>query len=112
MIVGESGRLSAIARIVGQVRVRWPKTCIVLRAESGFCRESLMRRCEKNRADYVFGLARNARLVRAIGAELKSAETESARTQRPARRFRELDYQTRKSWSRSRRVVAKSRAYG
>lgn len=68
--------------------------------------------CEENRVDYVFGLARNARLVRAIGAELQAAAVESARTQCPARRFRELSYRTRKSWSRSRRVVAKAEQTG
>jgi len=111
-IDGAAGAREEIARIVEQVRARWPQTRIILRADSGFCREELMGWCEENRVDYVFGLARNARLVRAIGAELQAAAVESARTQCPARRFRELDYQTRKSWSRSRRVVAKAEHTG
>jgi hypothetical protein len=111
-IDGAAGAVEEIERIVAQVRARWPKTRLVLRADSGFCREAMMGWCEDNGVDYVFGLARNARLVRAIGAELKAAETESVRTERPARRFRELDYQTRKSWSRSRRVVAKAEHTG
>ena len=111
-IDGAAGSCQEVERIVSQLRERWPKTRIILRADSGFCREDLMRWCEENAVDYVFGLARNARLVRAIGAELQAAAAESAQTLRPARRFRELDYQTRKSWSRSRRVVAKAEQTG
>ncbi|MEX2481951.1 MAG: IS1380 family transposase [Gammaproteobacteria bacterium] len=111
-IDGAAGACEEVERIVGQVRACWPKTRIILRADSGFCREALMRWCEDHGVDYVFGLARNARLVRAIGAALQAAAAASARTQCPARRFRELDYQTRKSWSRSRRVVAKAEQTG
>jgi len=111
-IDGAAGAREEVERIVGQMRACWPKTRIILRADSGFCREELMGWCEDNRVDYVFGLARNARLVRAIGAELQAAAVESARTQRPARRFRELSYRTHKSWSRSRRVVAKAEQTG
>jgi hypothetical protein len=111
-IDGAAGAVEEVERIVGQVRARWPKTRIILRADSGFCREALMGWCEANGVDYVFGLARNARLVRAIGAELQAAAEESARTQSPARRFRELSYRTHKSWSRSRRVVAKAEQTG
>jgi hypothetical protein len=68
--------------------------------------------CEQNAVDYVFGLARNTRLVRAIGAELQEAAAESVSTSLPARRFKELVYQTRKSWSRPRRVVAKAEQTG
>ena len=60
----------------------------------------------------MFGFARNARLTRAIGAELNAAAAESAQTHRPARRFTELVYSTRKSWSRSRRVIAKAEHTG
>jgi len=68
--------------------------------------------CEQNAVDYVFGLARNSRLVRAIGAELQEAALESAQSGRPARRFKELSYRTRRSWSRARRVVAKAEQTG
>jgi hypothetical protein len=91
---------------------RWPDTQIILRADSGFCREQLMGWCDQNAVDYVLGLAKNARLVRAIGAELQEAAMESQRTQRPARRFRELTYRTRQSWSRERRVVGKAEHTG
>lgn len=111
-IDGAAGAVEEVERIVAQVRARWPKTRIVLRADSGFCRETLMGWCEENGVEYVFGLARNARLVRAIGSELQKAAETSAATQSPARYFRELDYRTRKSWSRSRRVVAKAEHTG
>jgi Transposase DDE domain group 1 len=107
-----AGAREEIERIVTQIRERWPKARIILRADSGFCREELMSWCEQNAVDYVFGLARNARLTRAIGAELRAAAEESHRMQRPARRFKDLSYRTRKSWSRSRRVVAKAEQTG
>ncbi len=111
-IDGAAGATEEVERIVAQIRTRWPDTQIVLRADSGFCREELMGWCDQNAVDYVLGLAKNARLVRAIGAELQDAAIESQQTQRPARRFRELLYRTRKSWSRERRVVGKAEHTG
>lgn len=103
-----AGALEEVQRIIGQIRARWPRTQIVLRADSGFAREALMAWCEKHSVDYLFGLARNARLQRAIGKAMRLAQLESARTQQPVRHFRELLYRTRKTWSRKRRVVAKA----
>jgi hypothetical protein len=111
-IDGAAGATEEIERIVAQIRARWPTTRIMLRADSGFCREPLMGWCEENGVEYLFGLARNSRLVRSIGAELQEAKHESGETRRPARRFKELVYRTRKSWSRSRRVVAKAEHTG
>jgi len=111
-IDGSAGAREEVERIVGQIRERWPQVRIILRADSGFAREELMRWCEHNAVDYVFGLARNSRLERAIGAELRLAAVESRDTGRPARRFKELVYCTRKSWSRPRRVVGKAEQTG
>ncbi len=111
-IDGAAGAREEVERIVKQIRARWPSVHIILRADSGFCREELMSYCEQNAVDYVFGLARNSRLVRAIGAELRAAAVESAQTHRPARCFKELSYRTRRSWSRARRVVAKAEQTG
>ena len=97
-----------VARIVTQIRGRWPRVRILLRADSGFAHEDLMTWCETNRVDYVFDLARNARLVAAIEAELAWAEEDSRTTGKPARRFKEFLWTTRESWSRRRRVVAKA----
>jgi len=103
-----AGAVEEIARIVRQIRRRWPRVRILLRGDSGFCRDTLMSWCEANRVDYVFGLARNARLVAEIGAELAAAETESTATGRPARRFRDFIWQTLESWDRPRRIIGKA----
>ncbi|MBO0759193.1 MAG: IS1380 family transposase [Bradyrhizobiaceae bacterium] len=107
-IDGAAGALEEIARIVAQIRARWPHTRIILRADSGFARDALMTWCEANSVDFIFGLARNVRLTRTIGAELVEARDESRTTGQPARRFKELTWSTRKSWSRPRRVIAKA----
>jgi hypothetical protein len=96
-IDGAAGALEAVEQLVGQIRARWARTRIVLRADSGFAREALMGWCEAHGVEYVFGLARNARLVRVIGRELREAAAGAHRTGRPARRFRELTYRTRSS---------------
>ncbi len=103
-----AGAVEEVARLVSQIRRRWPRTRILLRADSGFCREALMAWCEANRVDYVLGLARNARLVDEIAVELIQAEDEAERTGRPARRFKDFRWSTRASWSRRRRVVGKA----
>jgi hypothetical protein len=103
-----AGTKEEVSRIVTQVRQRWPKVSIVLRADSGFCREELMGWCEANHVDYLFGLARNKRLAKIIGAQMQQARVLHQATGKAARVFTEFTYQTRKSWSRSRRVVAKA----
>jgi hypothetical protein len=105
---GAAGSVEALERIVGQIRSRWPKTRIVIRGDSGFCRDAIMRWCEANRVSYVLGLARNQRLNRALGREMAEAQAAHERTGKPARRFRDLRYRTRKSWSCERRVVGKA----
>ena len=107
-IDASAGAIEEVARIVAQVRARWPRTRILLRADSGFAREALMAWCEGNRVDFVFGLARNARLVAEIAVELLQAEAEAVATGKPARRFRDFCYATLDSWSRRRRVIGKA----
>lgn len=103
-----AGSVEEVERIVGQIRRYWPKTQIILRADSGFCREELMAWCEDHQVDYVFGLARNERLRKKIARSLRQAKQQHRQTGKPARMFSEFSYRTRKSWSRSRRVVAKA----
>jgi hypothetical protein len=103
-----AGAVEETARIVAAIRARWPQVRIILRADSGFAREALMAWCEANNVDFIFGLAKNVRLTRAIGAELVEARDESRMTGQPARRFKELTWSTRKSWSRKRRVIIKA----
>ena len=107
-----AGAEAEVARIVAQIRRRWPRTRILLRGDSGFCREALMAWCETNRVDYVLGLPRNKRLDQAIVQELIDATLDSIRTGKPARRFRDFTYRTRDSWSRERRVIGKAEVTG
>ena len=107
-IDASAGSIEEMARIVAQIRQRWPKVRILLRADSGFAREALMVWCENNGVDFLFGLAKNARLNAEIESELAAAQEQSQRTGRSARRFKDFTWQTRKSWSRERRVVAKA----
>jgi len=107
-IDASAGSLQEVRRIVAQIRERWPKTQIILRADSGFCREELMAWCEKHAVDYVFGFARNERLRRKIAKPMRQAKREQRRIGHAARVFTEFFYRTQKSWSRSRRVVAKA----
>jgi len=106
------GCLAEIKKIVAQIRIAWPEVKIVLRGDSGFCRNELMSWCEANRVDFVFGLARNQRLRKIIGAEMHEATEQWNRTGKPARVFSEFQYRTKKTkkggWDRERRVVAKA----
>jgi Transposase DDE domain group 1 len=106
------GSLQEIRRIVAQIRVAWPEVKIILRGDSGFCRNDLMSWCEDNGVDFVFGLARNRRLRKIIGAQMQEATLKWQQTGKPARVFHEFSYQTRKTnkggWERPRRVAAKA----
>jgi hypothetical protein len=102
------GSVEEVGRIVAQLRGRWAAVKIVLRADSGFCREELMGWCEQNHVDYVFGLARNKRLAKIIGAQMHQARLLHQSSGNAARVFAEFSYQTRNSWSCARRVVAKA----
>ena len=102
------GALDEVERIVARIRQQWPDTRIVLRADSGFANDELMSWCEANDADYVFGLARNARLQRAIEQELAEAKESSESSGTAVRIFKDFTYRTLKSWRCTRRVVAKA----
>lgn len=103
-----AGSVEEVSRIIRQIRERWPDVKIIVRADSGFCRDALTSWCEANHAHYVLGLARNQRLVKIIGAQMQEAHRQHQQSGKPARVFTEFSYRTHKSWSRSRRVVAKA----
>ena len=103
-----AGGVEELARIIGQIRQRWPQVAIIARGDSGFCREELMAWCEAHDVGYLFGLAKNGRLEKLIAKALRKSHRRYLQTGRASRRFRELRYRTRKSWSRTRRVVAKA----
>jgi hypothetical protein len=111
-IDASAGALEEIARIVGLIRARWPRVKILIRGDSGFCREPLMAWCEANRVDYLLGLARNSRLTGAIAAAMAQAQAAYEATGEPARVFTEFAYRTLDSWSRERRVIAKAEHLG
>jgi hypothetical protein len=106
------GCLAEIRRIVAQMREAWPEVKVVLRGDSGFCRNELMSWCESNGVDFVFGLARNQRLRRIIGQQMHEATLQWNQTGKPARVFTEFEYSTKKTkkggWDCQRRVVAKA----
>jgi len=107
-IDASAGCVEELERIAAQVRAAWPEVRIVVRGDSGFCREELMVWCEQHQVDYVLGLAKNERLKAEIATELEQAASAYAATGQTARVFKEFTYQTRQSWSRARRVVAKA----
>ena len=106
------GSLPEIQKIVAQIRTAWPEVKIILRGDSGFCRDELMSWCESNGVQFVFGLARNQRLRKIIGAAMQQATKQWNTTGQPARIFTEFDYKTLKrkkgGWKHARRVVAKA----
>jgi Transposase DDE domain group 1 len=107
-IDGSAGAVDEVERIVRRIRARWPRVRILLRADSGFAREAIMAWCEANRVDFVFGLARNPRLVEEIAIDLAWAEEDAVGTGQPARRYKDFRWSTLDSWSRRRRVVGKA----
>ena len=107
-IDASAGTVEELDRIVPRIRACWPQTRIVIRADSGFQREEIMKWCESNGVHYVLGVAKNKRLVREIERELAEAKEESEASGQPARRFREFMWTTRQSWSRRRRVIGKA----
>jgi len=107
-IDASAGALEEVQRIVGQIRERWPEVKIALRGDGGFCRDQIMTWCEGNRVDYVFGLAKNKRLMKIIGGQLHQARQKYEETHRAARVFADFRYRTRKTWQGERRVVGKA----
>jgi hypothetical protein len=105
---GAAGSVKKLAGLVERIRQKWPDVQIIVRADSGFCRENIMRWCEDHGVDYILGLAKNSLLRWEIDLELELAKAESEATGESARRFKDFRYQTQTSWSRERRVVGKA----
>jgi len=103
-----AGAVEEVERIVAHIRSRWPRVRILVRADSGFARDDLMAWCEQNGVHFLLGLAKNDRLIAEIKSELEEAQVKSWRTGKPARRFKDFQWTTRRTWSRRRRVVAKA----
>ena len=103
-----AGATAEVARIVTRIRQQWPQVRILIRADSGFCREELMAWCEAHEVDFLFGLARNQRLQKILTPQMEEAKRQFDQTGEPARVFADFSYQTLKSWSHARRVVGKA----
>ena len=103
-----AGATEVLAHLVDRIRQRWPEVRIIVRADSGFAREELMKCCEENKVFYLLGLAKNSRLLKKIGKELVEALELYEETREAARVFSHFMYRTRKTWSCSRRVIAKA----
>jgi hypothetical protein len=107
-IDASAGSVEELEPIVASIRERWPDVRITLRADSGFARDSIMTWAEENGLDFVFGLAKNSRLIKMIEDEMEQVKAECEATGVPVRQFCELRYETLNSWSKERRVVAKA----
>ncbi len=105
---GAAGTVEELARIVERIRSSWPKTRIIVRGDSGFCREDLMAWCEAHGVEYVLGVPKNSRLKAIIAEEMLQARSQYEATDHAARVFRDFRYQTRTSWSCERRVIGKA----
>ena len=106
-----SGIEEDLDTLVRRIRARWPETRVILRADSGFCRESILSWCERTEGvEYVIGLARNARLQKRIARKMLRSRRRAAASGKASRRFRSFKYRTLSSWSRFRRVVGKAEA--
>jgi hypothetical protein len=102
------GLLKHLKRIVASLRQAWPNVQILVRGDSGFCREHLMRWCEEEHVDFLFGLGKNNRLKRILGQEMHQAKMQFQATNEATRVFKDFTYKTKKTWSRERRVVGKA----
>lgn len=109
---GAAGTEDILKRLVLRIRRQWPHVHIIVRGDSGFCRDGTMAWCEGNTVDYVFGLAKNQRLTRAIADELAQAKAQWEESGDPSRVFKDFTYRTLDSWSRTRRVVGKAEHLG
>lgn len=109
-IDGAAGTIEELKRIIPRIRASWPEVKIILRGDSGFCRDNIMSWCEEpdNKIDYLFGLAKNNRLIQEIEDELVEARIMFKCSGEPSRRFKDFTYQTLDSWSRPRRVIGKA----
>jgi hypothetical protein len=107
-IDASTGSVKHLERIVKRIREVWPHVEIVIRGDSGFCREHIMRWCEDNQVGYVLGLAKNTRLTKILEPEMQAAKELFEQTGKAARVFKDFTYSTQNSWSRERRVIGKA----
>lgn len=102
------GTVPVLERLVEAIRAKFPSARIMVRGDSGFCREAIMAWCEENNVYYVLGLAKNARLIKMLEPAMLKACIRRNLTGVACREFLSFEYRTQKSWSRARRVIGKA----
>jgi hypothetical protein len=105
-IDGARHAAAVIKLLVSRLRQAWPKTRIIVRGDSGFCRQRLIRWCERQGVGYVIGVAKNARLNRIVSDWERELEARYAETETKQRQIREFRYAA-DSWDRERRLVTR-----
>lgn len=103
-----SGTVEELSPIVERIRAAWPETRIVVRWDSGFCREELMCWCEDHDVDYVFDVAKNNRLKLEIEEEMALAKALHQCSNKASRVYKDFCYRTLKTWRWQRRVIGKA----
>jgi hypothetical protein len=103
-----AGTVEELAFIVERIRSKWPDTQIVVRGDSGFCREELMCWCEDHDVDYVLGVAKNDRLKLEIEEEMALAKALHQCSRESSRVFKDFCYSTLHTWRWQRRVIGKA----
>ena len=104
-----AGATEELERIVSRIRGKWKRTRIIIRGDSGFCRDELMSWCEGNGVDYILGMGRTLRLMKRVKKQARKAQVDYMKTKKPSRRFASFWFRTKKSWSCRRRVVCKAK---
>ena len=105
---GAAGSVEELERIVGRIRARWPRVQVVIRGDSGFCRDWLMTWCERNKVHFIIGVARNPRLEEHVAPLMSLAKSQQERCGRTVRRYGTFMWTTLDTWSCKRRLIAKA----
>jgi len=106
-IDGAKHAWAVLALLVKRLKAAWPRTKIVIRADSGFCRDRMLTWCDQNDVKYVIGLARNSRLQEANAELMGKAEEQFKRTGQKQRLFAAFDHAAL-TWKAPRWVIAKA----
>jgi Transposase DDE domain group 1 len=108
-IDASAGATEAVEKIVRAIRKKLPRVKIILRADSGFCRDGLMSWCEDNGVYYLLGIARNPVLERELESSLATAKELAEQSEsKSARVFHEFSYKAKKWPGPKRRVIGKA----
>jgi hypothetical protein len=105
-IDGAKHAAAVIKLLVTRLRQAWPQVRIIVRGDSGFCRQRLIRWCERNAVGYIIGVARNARLHRIVEGWERWMQENFAGAREKQRLIREFHYAA-DSWNTERRIVTR-----